>query len=44
MFDEMVPWEKDLYITLMIKEIEEENLKMQLAQANAKATGKGKRR
>jgi hypothetical protein len=44
MFDDMIPWEKDLYISLMIKQVEEENLKAQLEAANAKATGKARPR
>lgn len=46
-FDEMIPWERDVYLGMMVKEIENENLKKQLAAQEAKARGqptRGRRR
>lgn len=36
----MIPWEKDIILNLMIKEVEEENLKKELAMANKRAQTK----
>ena len=36
----MIPWQKDVYIAMMIKAVEEENLKKQLAESAARASGK----
>lgn len=38
----MIPWEKELMISMMAKEVEEENLKRTLESQHRKATG-GKR-
>lgn len=34
--DEMLPWERDIYITLLTRHIEEENDKIKQAMANRK--------
>jgi hypothetical protein len=39
MFDNMVPWERDIYLNMMIKEIEDENTKLKLAESAKRAAG-----
>lgn len=39
-FEDMVPWERDIYVGMLIGEVEEENMKMQLAETAARAAGK----
>lgn len=39
-FDDMLPWERDVYLQLMAKEIEEENLKIQMEESARRAGGK----
>lgn len=34
--DDLVPWERDIMIQMMIQKIEEENLKLQQAKQNRK--------
>lgn len=43
-FDSMVPWEKDVYLAMMVQAVEEENLKLQLQEAAKRASAKGPRR
>jgi hypothetical protein len=40
MWDDMIPWERDVYLGMMVREIEEENLKLALEAANRRAQGK----
>jgi hypothetical protein len=40
----MVPWEKDVYLAMMVQAVEEENLKLQLQEAAKRASAKGPRR
>lgn len=42
-FDDMIPWEREIYLAMLAKEVEEENLRIQLEMANRKATGKKRR-
>jgi hypothetical protein len=47
LFDSMVPWEKDVYLTMMVKTVEEENLRIQLQESAKRAAakkGSGKRK
>jgi hypothetical protein len=39
-FDEMIPWERDLMLNMMIREIEEENLEHKLKAQQQRVTGK----
>jgi len=44
-FENMVPWERDVYLNMMIKEIEDENLKLKLEASARRAAGaKGSQR
>ena len=36
-FDDVIPWEKEMYLHLMAREIEEENLRTKLMEANKNA-------
>ncbi len=40
MFDDMIPFERDLYIGMFVQKIEEENEKMKLEQSAARAAAK----
>jgi len=39
-FDSMVPWERDIYLAMMVKAIEEENLKLKLQESARRAASK----
>lgn len=39
-FDQMVPWERDIYLAMMVKAIEEENLKLKLQESSRRAASK----
>jgi hypothetical protein len=39
-FDNMVPWEKDLYIKMLIAKVSEENEKLKMDQSASRARNK----
>jgi len=39
-FDDMIPWERDILLNLLAKEVEEENLRMQLEAISNKNKGR----
>ena len=40
LFDEMVPWERDIYLTMMVNAVEEENLRLKLQESAKRAASK----
>jgi hypothetical protein len=43
-FDDMLPWERDLYINMKAQKVEEENEKLKLEEAQRRATKRSRRR
>lgn len=39
-FDDMIPWEKEIYVNMLIKRVEEENEKIKLDKAAARSARK----
>ena len=39
-FDNMIPWEKDIYVNMIVKKVEEENEKAKLKEAANRAAAK----
>ena len=39
-FDDVIPWEKDLYISMLAQKVEEDNEKMKIRQAEARVARK----
>lgn len=39
-FDDVIPWEKDLYVSMLSQKIEEDNEKMKIRQAEARVARK----
>ena len=44
MFDDMMPWEKDAYVSMLIRQVEEENEKEKLKAQERKARRAARRR
>ena len=38
LFDNMIPWEKDLYVNMLAQKVEEDNEKLKLEQAQRRAS------
>ena len=39
-FEEMIPWEKDIYVDMLVSKVQEENEKKKLEQSARRATAK----
>ena len=39
-FDNMIPWEKDIYVNMLIRKVEEENEKIKLENAARRVAAK----
>jgi hypothetical protein len=44
MFDDMIPWQRDVYIAMLIRQVEEDNEKEKLKQQERRARAAAKRR
>ena len=42
-FDNMIPWEKDIYINMLVQKVKEENDKIEMEQSAARARSKRRR-
>jgi hypothetical protein len=40
LFDSMVPWERDVFLTMMVQTVEEENLRLKLQESAKRAASK----
>lgn len=44
MFDRLIPWERDLYLTMLMQKVEEENERLKQIEAERRVKGHGNRK